>query len=234
MLCNKFGESALTKYPKRGWSIFQVICPERSTDFQIEWFSLGYQLFPSKMKQYSRIAFSAVTALLLMTPLMSEAQCEIFKSEMGDVEKEMMEVTHLSDSLRTFAESAAFGATYSAAREDARKSMILTGLALGAAYDGASFASEAQYQSELCGLDRVISTAIDAQNFSIHARDLMEEAYDLAKKAYGARKLGDINYYMRKSLNAAREAEEFSQKAVYAASDSYRKCNHRDVSLGGN
>ena len=178
--------------------------------------------------------FLQAAILMLLLPVTASAQCEIFKSEMGDVEKEMREVTHLADSLKSFAESASFRATSNAAREDARKAMIFTGLALGTAYDGASLASEAQYQSELCGKDAVISAAIDAENFSIHARDLMEESYALAKKAYDARKLGDINYYMRKSLNAAREAEQYSQKAVYAASDSYRACTHSDVSLGGN
>ena len=187
------------------------------------------------MQPLTRIYYSTVFVLaLLLMPGISQAQCEIFKSEMGDVEKEMKEVAHLTDSLKTFAESAAFGATFKAAKEDARKAMILTGLALGAAYDGASLASEAQYQSELCGLDAVMSSSIDAENFSIHARDLMEESYALAKKAYAARKLGDINYLMRKSLNAAREAEDFSQKAFYAASDSYHSCTHSDVSLGGN
>ena len=181
-----------------------------------------------------RTNLSALAFLLFLAPLASRAQCEIFKSEMVDVETEMQKVTHLADSLSTYAESAAFGATFSAAREEARKSMILSGLALGAAYDGASMASEAQYQSELCGIDQVMSAAIDAENFSIHARDLMEEAYAQAKMAYGARKLGDVNYHMRKSLNAAREAEEYSQKAVYAASDSYYSCSHSDVSARGN
>ena len=172
--------------------------------------------------------------LLLLSPLVAGAQCEIFKSEMGDVAQQMDQVNKLTDSLTTYAEASAFGATYKAAKEDARQAMILTGLALGAAYDAADVAEEAQYQSELCGLTPVKSHAIDAQNYTIHTRDQMERAYELAKKAYRARKLGDINFYMRKSLDAALEAEGFSQKAVYAASDSYQSCSHNDVSLGGN
>ena len=172
--------------------------------------------------------------ILLLSPMIGGAQCEIFKSEMGDVQQQMEQVHKLTDSLSTYAEASAFGATYKAAKEDARQAMILTGLALGAAYDAADIAEEAQHQSELCGLDPVMSHAIDAQNFTIHTREQMEEAYELAKKAYRARTLGDSTYLMRKSLTAAQEAEAFSQKAVYAAADSYHSCNHSDVSLGGN
>ena len=184
---------------------------------------------PNMTNRICGIAF-----LFLLSPFIAAAQCEIFKSEMGDVQQQMEQVHKLTDSLTTYAEASAFGATYTAAKEDARQAMILTGLALGAAYDAADIAAEAQYQSELCGLDLVMSHAIDAQNFAIHTRDQMEEAYELAKRAYRARKLGDINYLMRKSLTAAQEAEGFSQKAVYAAADSHQSCNHSDVSLGGN
>ena len=172
--------------------------------------------------------------LVLLTPLFGQAQCEIFKSEISEVEQEMRAVHRLTDSLKTFAESAAYGDRYISAREDARKTMLLTGQALASAYDAASVASEAQYHSGICGIDAVKSAAIDAEDFSTSARDLMEEAYALAKKAYGARKLGNIHYYMRQALSASREAEKFAQSAVYAASDSYRSCTHNDISLGDN
>ena len=172
--------------------------------------------------------------VVLLTPLFGQAQCEIFKSEISEVEVEMRAVHRLVDSLKTFAESAAYGDRYLSAREDARKTMLLTGQALAFAYDAASVAAEAQYHSGICGIDAVKSAAIDAEDFSTSARDQMEEAYTLAKKAYGMRKLGNIHYYMRKSLTASREAEKLAQSAVYAASDSFRSCTHSDISMGGN
>jgi len=171
--------------------------------------------------------------VLMLTPFLGQAQCEIFKSEISEVEQEMRAVHRLADSLKTFAESAAYGDRYLSAHEDARKTMLLTGQALAFAYDAASVASEAQYHSGICGIDAVKTAAIDAEDFSTSARDLMEEAYALAKKAYGTRKLGNIHYYMRKSLNASREAEKLAQSAAYAASDSFRSCTHSDISMGG-
>ncbi len=172
--------------------------------------------------------------VFLLTPLFGQAQCEIFKSEISEVEAEMKAMYRLADSLKTFAEAAAYGDRYLSAHEDARKTMLLTGQALAFAYDAASVAAEAQYHSGMCGIAAVKSAAIDAEDFSNSARDLMEEAYDLAKKAYGTRKLGNIHYYMRKSLDACREAEKLAESAAYAALDSYRGCTHGDVSLGGN
>lgn len=172
--------------------------------------------------------------LVFLTPLFGQAQCEVFKSEISEVEQEMRRVHRLTDSLKTFAESAAYGDRADSAREDARKAMLLAGEALASAYDATSVAAEAQYHSGICGIDAVKSAAIDAEDFSTSARDLMEEAYALAKKAYGARNLGNIHYYIRQSLNASREAEKFAQSAVYAASDSFRSCTHDDISLGGN
>ena len=183
---------------------------------------------------FSKMSSLRWILLVLLTPLFGQAQCEIFKSEISEVEQEMRAVHRLTDSLKTFAESAAYGDRYISAREDARKTMLLTGQALASAYDAASVASEAQYHSGICGIDAVKSAAIDAEDFSTSARDLMEEAYTLAKKAYGARKLGNIHYYMRQALSASREAEKFAQSAVYAASDSYRSCTHNDISLGDN
>ncbi len=170
---------------------------------------------------------------MLLAPLFAQGQCEIFKSEISEVAAEMQAVHRLADSLKTFAESAAYSGQYRQAREDARKAMLLTGQALAAAYDAAMVASEAQYQSGICGIDAVKSAAIDAEDFSTSSRDLMEEAYTLAKKAYGARNLGDIQYYMRKSLTASLEAEKLAESAAYAALDSFRSCTHNDVSLAG-
>ncbi len=172
--------------------------------------------------------------VVLLMPLFGQAQCEIFKSEISEVAEEMHAVHRLADSLKTFAESAAYGGAFPEAREDARKTMLLTGQALAFAYDATSVASDAQYHSGICGLDAVKSSAIEAEDYVTSARDFMEEAYDLAKKAYGARKLGDLHYYMRKSLTATRQAEKLAESAAYAASDSFRSCTHSDISLGDN
>ena len=163
----------------------------------------------------------------------TSAQCELFKSEITDVQTYIEEVSHFSDSMQTYAESAAFAARFADARTDARKAEVLAGEALASAYEAVKLASEAQYYSEICGIDAVVSFSIDAESLAIDARDYADEAFTNAKKANTARNLGDIRYFMRKSLEAGKEARKSAEAAAYAASDAHYSCTHSDVTASG-
>ncbi len=177
-----------------------------------------------QFKSYMPLAW-----FLLLTPLVAGAQCELFKSEIKGVKKNVTLVSQLVDSLQTYAESAAFAAQFNSARGDVRVVELLTGLALNASDEAVSMASEAQYFSEVCNIAEVKSYTIDAESHAIDARDFANEAFENAKKANTAKNLGDMHYYMRKSLNASREAQKSADDAGYAATIARMSCNHDDV-----
>jgi hypothetical protein len=157
------------------------------------------------------------------------AQCELFKSEIKGVKNNVTLVSQLVDSLQTYAESGAFAAQITSARANAKKVELLTGLALNASDEAVAMASEAQYYSEVCNIAEVKSYTIDAESYAIDARDFADEAFTNAKKANTAKNLGDVRYYMRKSLNASREAKKSADDAAYAASIARMSCTHNDA-----
>lgn len=163
---------------------------------------------------------------LLIFPLFSNAQCELFKSELDDVKNYLAEVSQLTDSLQTFAESAAFAGQLKKARLNAQKAEFLMGQALTAADEAVLVISEAQYHSEICGIDAVKSYTIDAESSTLDAREFAGEAFVNAQKANKTKNLGDIRYYMRKSQNAIRDAKKFAEKAMYAAFTARSYCTH--------
>ncbi|MDC6353288.1 MULTISPECIES: hypothetical protein [unclassified Robiginitalea] len=160
--------------------------------------------------------------------LQAQQQCAVFKSEISDVRKFEQTVNQLTDSLKVYAEVAAFAARYTEGRSNAQKVEFLAGEALAAAQEAVNYAAEAQYHAEVCGMDAVITHAIEAEALSIDVRDFAETMYTNARKASAAGKLGDIHYYMRRSLQAAREATRISEKATWAALDAHGSCTHED------
>ncbi len=182
------------------------------------------------MKRPIRLASFVAFTLL---PLALSAQCELFKSEIRDVQGYIEKVQSLTDTVRTYADQAAFSATYTEARENARKAQIYAGEILGAAYEAVTLAGEAQYHSVSCESEEAESYAIDAESFAIDVRDFADEAYTNAKKASSARNLGDIRYFMRKSLEATKEAQKAAESAVYAAADAHYSCNQQQLAAGG-
>jgi hypothetical protein len=185
------------------------------------------------MKRRSSLIQNALILFISCLSTQLSAQCELFKSEIADVKNYIDEVSHFSDSMQTYAESAAFAAKFSEAKTDARKVEVLAGEALAAAYEAVKLASEAQYYSEICGIDAVVSFSIDAESLSIDARDYADEAFTNAKKANTARNLGDIRFFMRKSLEAGKEARKSAEAAAYAASDAHYSCTHSDLTASG-
>ncbi len=163
----------------------------------------------------------------------SQQTCAVFKSEISDVKDFEMTVNRLTDSLRTYAETAAYAARFTEGRTNARKVETLAGEALEAANQAVSYAAEAQYHAEVCGLEAVVTHAINAEAHSIDARDFAEAAYTNAKKASVAGKLGDIHFLMRRSLQAAIDARKASEKATYAAFDAFASCTHDDGTAVG-
>lgn len=174
-----------------------------------------------------------LSLVLCSTHFVTSAQCDIFKSESELLEAYELKVTQLSDSLQTFADAAAFAAKYSSARKDAQKVKFLSGEALNSAEEAVTLASEVQYYSEVCGNSEAKSHAIDAERFAVDARDFSDEAYSNAKLALGADNLGNLRYYMKRSLQASKEAEKFSQASAYAASNAHQSCRHTDLGSTG-
>ena len=172
--------------------------------------------------------------LALFTSFAASAQCDIFKSEIVGVKENAEDIQKIIDQVETHAESAAFAANFGEAKTHAHKAQIFAGEVLGSAYEAVDMAAEAQHYSGSCGNDDVESYAIDAERFAIDARDYADQAYTNAKKASGARNLGDVRYFMRKSLDAAKEAQKSADAAIYAASDALYSCDHENVASGGN
>lgn len=170
----------------------------------------------------------------LLLPLMAAGQCDIFKSEITGVKQHSEEVSNTADQVQTHADNAAFAASFRDARTHAHKARIFAGEILGAAYEAVDMAAEAQHYSGSCTKEEVKSYAIDAERFAIDARDYADVAYTNANKANSARNLGDVRYFMRKSLDAAKEAKKSADAAVYAASDALYSCDHQTASAGGN
>ena len=162
-----------------------------------------------------------------------QAQCDIFKSEINDLKDFEIAVARYTDSLRPAAEAAAFAAKFAEGKAFAKKAEYFAGEALAAANEAVALASDAQYDAEVCGLKAVVTHAIDAEARAIDARDLMEEAYTNAKKAKSAKNLGDLRYFMRKSLEATKLASKAAEAATYAAADSYHSCTHSDTASAG-
>jgi hypothetical protein len=100
-----------------------------------------------KIKAYLKVS------VLFFTSYYAQAQCEVFKSEITDVQHYMLEVSQLTDSLRTSAETASYDAKLSTARTNTKTVMLLMGQAVTAAEEAVVLASEAQYDSESCGLE---------------------------------------------------------------------------------
>ncbi|MBC2838318.1 hypothetical protein [Robiginitalea sp. SC105] len=177
----------------------------------------------------------ALLAVCFAVAAQAQQQCAVFKSEIGDVQKYEQEVNHLVDSLNTYAEKAAYAARFDEGRTNAKKVQYLAGEALAAAQEAMNYAGEAQYHAEVCGIDAVVTYAIRAEELSIDVRDLAETAYVNAKKASTAAKLGDIHFYMRRSLQASIDARKISEKATWAAMDAHASCTHTDdVATGKN
>lgn len=174
-----------------------------------------------------------VAGVLFLLPFITWAQCELFKSEITQMKEYSEVVKANSDSVRKYSEVAGYADTFNTARENARIAQKHAGEAQAAAHEAVSLASEAQYYAEVCGIDAVITNSIKAESKAIDARDFADVAMSNAKKATAARKLGDVHYHMRKSLNAAREAQKSATTAVYAAADAHLGCNHEDGSASG-
>ena len=182
----------------------------------------------------SRLVVLGLVALFFLMGFMARAQqCELFRSEITDVREFEIKVNKLTDSLKVYAENAAFAARFTEGRNNAKKVQFLAGEALAAANQAVEYAAEAQYHAEVCGISAVVSHAIKSEELSINVRDYMQTVYDNAKKASASGKLGDVHYYMRRSLQAAREACKTAELAVYAAYDAHGSCTHRDDTYTG-
>ena len=100
------------------------------------------------------------------------------------------------------------------------------GQAVNAADEAVILASEAQYDSESCGLAEAISYTIDAEKHAIDTRDFSAEAFENVKSAAKARNLGNLQYHMRIAQRLIKEAQESADASVYAADNAHYSCSH--------
>ncbi len=173
-----------------------------------------------------RNTYLKIILVYLCTSWYAQAQCEVFKSELTDVERYMQQVSQLTDSLKPATEIAAFDAHLGNARYNTRKVKVLMGIAVNAADDAVALASEAQYNSDRCGLAEAMSYTIDAETNAIDARDFAAEAFQNVKTALTANNLGNLQYHMRKAQRMIIKAQNAADAAVYAASFAHYCCNH--------
>ncbi|WP_339835695.1 hypothetical protein [uncultured Maribacter sp.] len=173
-----------------------------------------------EIKTYLKIS------VLFFTSYYTQAQCEVFKSEITDVQNYMMQVSQLSDSLSTAAETASYDARLSTARTNTKTVMLLMGQAVTAADEAVVLASEAQYDSESCGLEEAVSYTIDAERNAIDARDFSSEAFENVKNASKSKNLGNLQFYMRKAQRLIREARDSADASAYAAENAHYSCSH--------
>ena len=178
------------------------------------------------MRSIKTIIRIILTCVFHVATSFATAQCHIYKSEIHEVATHMMSISQLVDSVRTSAESAAFGANTAVAKSSAKKVEALIGKALSSAKDAVYMASESQYNSEKCGLASVKSYTIAAESSAIDAHEFINEAYINAKKALTAKNLGDISYYMRKYQTNSKKAQESALDASYAAELAHGSCIH--------
>lgn len=174
----------------------------------------------NKMTTYLKIS------ILLCSSWYGQAQCEVFKSEITDVQKYMLQMSQLTDSLSTATEIAAFDAHFGKALSSVKEVKLLMGKAVTAADEAVVLVSEAQYNSEKCGLAEAISYTIDAESHAIDARDFSSEAFENVKKASGAKNLGNLQYYMRKAQRMIKDAQAAADASVYNAELAHYSCSH--------
>lgn len=167
-----------------------------------------------------------VSAVLLCSTWYGHAQCEVFKSEISDVQQYMLQMSQLTDSLNTASEIAAFDAQFSTARLRTKEVKLVMGKAVTAADEAVLLVSEAQYNSERCGLTEAMSYTIDAESHAIDARDFASEAFDNVKSASLAKNLGNLQYHMRKAQRLIKDAREAADASAYAAELAHYSCSH--------
>lgn len=173
-----------------------------------------------KIKAYLKVP------VLFFTSYYAQAQCEVFKSEITDVQHYMLQVSQLTDSLSTSAETASYDAKLSTARTNTKTVMLLMGQAVTAAEEAVVLATEAQYDSESCGLEEAISYTIDAERNAIDARDFASEAFENVKSASKSKNLGNLQLHMRKAQRVFREVRNYADASAYAAEIAHYSCSH--------
>lgn len=173
-----------------------------------------------KIKAYLKVT------VLFFTAYNAQAQCEVFKSEIADVQTYMLQVSQLTDSLSTAAETASYDARLGTARTNTKTVMLLMGQATTAAEEAVVLASEAQYDSESCGLEEAMSYTIDAERNAIDARDFASEAFENVKSALKSKNLGNLQFHMRKAQRLLREVRNSADASVYAANNAHYSCSH--------
>ncbi|MFX0556137.1 hypothetical protein ACOCEA_05035 [Maribacter sp. CXY002] len=183
--------------------------------------------------KYSKQLWIVVFFVGVLTPQFSFTQCSIFKSEIKDVQEYMNQVAQLTDSLSTSLEIASFDANSRNARKNANIAKKLLGEAVNIAYDASEKMEEAFYYSEQCGTKDVLSNTIASERQTVDTRNVIDEAFENAKKGITANTLGNLQYYMRITQRLLRNVKDSAEQAAYFADMAHYSCEHNEDQVFG-
>ncbi len=167
-----------------------------------------------------------------MSPLTSVGQCELIKRDIENVRSTAIEVLQLSDTLEVFVSAVGRTNQYQTARSNTRKAQIYAGEILAAAYRATGIAAEARQRAETCGATDVEGYLSSAAGSAEKVKDLADQAFGYAKRAYASRSLSGMQNYLKKALISIREAEVAASAAAYAASEAHF-CTTAEVLVAG-
>ncbi len=159
--------------------------------------------------------------LILLGPLVSSGQCELIKRDIENVRSTAVEVLQLSDTLEVFVSAVGRTKQYRTARSNTRKAQIYSGEILAAAYRAVATVAEARQRAETCGAADVERHLSHAAGSAEKVRDLADQAFGYAKRAYASRSLAGMQTYLKKALTTIREAEVAASAAAFAASEAH-------------
>jgi hypothetical protein len=179
------------------------------------------------------VAVACLFWALLSIPAPASAQCELLQRDIEEVRTYALEVLRVSDTLEVFAHKISSAHNYSAARAHARKAQIYSGEILAATYKAVSMAAEAQQRAELCGTPGVGEYLSKASEEASQARDLADQAFGYAKRAYATRSLETMKSLLEQSVNAVHKAQNAATSVAAAASEAHYCCSPTDLAVAG-
>lgn len=166
---------------------------------------------------------------ILLMPWFSAGQCDLIKKDIENVRTTATEVLQLTDTLVVFVSTVSRTKHYRTARSNTRKAQIYSGEILAAAYRAEAVAAEARQRAELCGKEDVEGYLSRAAGSSEKVRNLADQAFGYAKKAYASRSLAGMQNYLQKAVIAIREAESAAGAVAYAASQAHFCTSPKEV-----
>ena len=172
------------------------------------------------------ICFLTVSFLSLTSV---SGQCEFLQSDIEQVRSEAMEVLRVSDTLVVFIDRVSESNNYRLARSSSRRTQIYSGEILAAAYRIALRTDEAYQRALACEVQGAVGHLVKANSYAAEVRELSDQAFAYAKKAYASRNLATIKRYLNQSLLAAQMARKAAIRVAEEASGAHFCCAGSDI-----